>query len=226
MLQHKHDRRVPRVEPDLPILPNYMNQPLVLVAIVLLMLSLLNGGVQIIDFNFVFFFLCPLFCILSQIYGFWVPLWYLLITLWCLLLTHVVHCGTFWFPLLYPFSTLLVSSDHPLVPSTYPFGTFSLPLCLLRNTPVSFILPTFFYLIVATLVPSDCPFLWYHLPIHCYLLITSLVPSEYPIGTFWLPPLLPSAYPFVTFLWLPQYLLINLWYLMPTHLVPSNYPFS
>ena len=148
-------------------LPTYLSEPLVFVEVVLLKLSFLDGGVQIFDCTFVFFLLWSLFCMLSQIYGFWLfllcrlitplvsydspfgtfwlPLWYFFITLWYLLLTHLVHraylFGTFWLPLWYPLPTLLVSSGHPLVPTAYPFGTFSLPLYFLRDTPF-FILPT------------------------------------------------------------------------------------
>jgi hypothetical protein len=89
-----------------------------------------------------------------------------------------------------------------LVPSDYPFGTLFLPFwCLLITlwyqllTPlvhsrylfISFGIPPFLfclpfcYLLVATLVPSDCPFLWYLLPTHCYLLITSMISSDYPL---------------------------------------------
>ena len=121
-----------------------------------------------------------------------------------------------------------------LVPSAYPFGTFSLPLFFLWDTLFFSFCLTVSYLLVAIFVPSDCPFLWYHLPIHCYLLITSLVPSGYPIwyllanrfATFCLPvcyllvaslvpsdnPLVPSGYLFGTFC-LPR------WYLLITPLV-------
>ena len=142
-----------------------------------------------------------------------------------------------------------------LVPSGYPFGTLFLPFwCLLVTlwyqllTPlvhfrylfISFGIPPFLfclpfsYLLVATLVPSDYPFLRYLLPNHCYLLITSLVPSDYhlwyllvtPFATFCLPvcyllvaslvpsdnPLVPSGYLFGIFC-------LPLWYLLITPLV-------
>ena len=141
-----------------------------------------------------------------------------------------MHCaylfGIFWLPLLYPIHTRLVSSDHPLVPSVYPFGTFSLPLCFLRDTLFSsFCLPFVTFL----LLPSDCPFLWYLLPSHCFL-----VPSDYPLwyllvnhfATFCLSvcyflvaalvpsdnPLVPSAYLFGIFC-------LPIWYLLITPLI-------
>lgn len=169
-----------------------------------------------------YFSLWPLFCILSSIYGLclffgtvWLPLWYLLVTSLVSsdhpLVPSVYPCGTLCLPLWYLLVVPLVPSSYnlwcllitlwyhlitSLVHSRYHFVPFGIPPFL------SFCLP-FCYLLVATLVPSDCPFLWYHLPIHCYLLITSFVHSDYLFGTFWLPPLLPSAYPSVTFLWLP-----------------------
>ena len=133
-----------------------------------------------------------------------------------------------------------------LVPSGYPFGTLFLPFwCLLVTlwyqllTPlvhfrylfISFGIPPFLfclpfcYLLVDTLVPSDCPFLWYFLPTHWYLLITSLIPSaflllssDYLFGTFWLPPLVPSGYSLC-------YLLVAS-LVHPDFLVPSAYPFN
>jgi hypothetical protein len=120
-------------------------------------------------YGFWLFLLCclvtPLVPYDSPFDTFWLPLWYLLITLWYLLLTHLVHCaylfGTFWLPLWYLLPTLLVSSDHPLLPTAYPFGTFSLPLYFLRDTP--FFLPTL-------LLPSCCYF-------GTFWLSFSLVPS-------------------------------------------------
>jgi hypothetical protein len=182
---------------------------------------------------FVFFLLWSLFCILSEIYGFWLfllwrlitplvsydspfdtfwlLLWYFLITLWYLLLTHLVHCaylfGTFWLPLWYLLPTLLVSSDHPLIPTAYPFGTFSLPLYFLRDTPF-FILPTLLlpsrwyfgtFWLSFSLVPSAYPLLSsdYLFDTFCLLIVIFWLPLWYLLittfGTFWLLPLLPSC---------------------------------
>ena len=104
---------------------------------------------------------CPL------IYGFWLPLWYLLVivlsVLW--LMDSDYPFGIFW-PLcclsfdLWILITPLVSSGHCVVcPSDYPFGIFW-PLCCLSWIP-----------------------LWYLLAI--VLSVLWFMDSDYPFGIFW-----------------------------------------
>ena len=92
------------------------------------------------------------FC-LSSIYGFWLPLWYLLITS---LVSSDYLFGIFWLSLWYLLITSLVSSD-------YFFGIFWLSL---------------WYLLIISLVSSDYFFGIFWLLLW-YLLITSLVSSNF-----------------------------------------------
>jgi hypothetical protein len=107
--------------------------------------------------------LCVLFgnCIvcLSSIYGFWLPLWYLLITS---VVSSDYLCGIFWLPLWYLLITSVVSSDYLCGIFWYLCGIFWLPL---------------WYLLITSMVSSDylCGIFWLLL---CYLLITSVVSSK------------------------------------------------
>ena len=123
-------------------------------------------------------------------YGFWLPLWYLLITP---LVSSDYPFGIFWLPLWYLLLPLWYLLITPLVSSDYPFGIFLLPLWYLLITPLVssdypfgiFWLPLW-YLPITPLVSSDYPFGIFLLPLW-YLLITPLVSFDYPFGIFWLP---------------------------------------
>ena len=87
---------------------------------------------------------CPL------IYGFWLPLWYLLVialsALWFTASDYPF--GIFWLPLWYLLITSLISSD-------YPFGIFWLPLWYLLITPLVIFWLPLWYLLITPLVSSN-----------------------------------------------------------------------
>ena len=119
------------------------------------------------------------------------PLWYLLVTP---LVPSSYPFGVFWspfdincLPLWYILVTSLFPSGYPLFYSAYPFVTFSLILWYLL---IVLFFGTFCLPIDIFWLP-----LWYLLPSYCYLLITSLVPSDYHLWYL-------LVTPFVTFLWL------------------------
>jgi hypothetical protein len=182
---------------------------------------------------------CSPCVVCPSLYGFWLPLWYLVaIVLSVLRFT----ASDYPFGILWPLCCLSFALRlliTPLVSSDYPFGIFWLPLWFLLITPLVssdypygiFWLPLWYSLITPT-VSSDYPYGIFWLPLW-YLLITPMVSSDYPMvssdypyGIFWLPlryllitPLVSSDYPFGIF-WLP------LRYLLITPMVSSDYPYS
>ena len=142
---------------------------------------------------------CP-----SLIYGFWLPLWYLLAIVWLsffdirILITPLVsfgHCVV----------VLLWYTD-----SDYPFGIFW-PLCGCPSLIYGFWLPLWYLLVIVWLSFFDIRILITPLVSfgHCVVVLLWYTDSDYPFGIFW--PLCGCPALIYRF-WLPLwYLLVIVW---------------
>ena len=135
---------------------------------------------------------CP-----SLIYGFWLPLWYLLAIVW-------LSFFGFWLPLWYLLAIVWLSFFD--TDSDYPFGIFW-PLCGCPSLIYRFWLPLWYLLAIVWLSFFDIQILITPLVSfgHCVVVLLWYTDSDYPFGIFWSLCGCPSL---IYGFWLP------LWYLL------------